>query len=165
MMSIKSLLIVLSSLSLIFLGACANNNQAANSETNPTTANTTQTTVQPTNVTKTESSGHAAKPLQGGQVVESGPYHLEFVPIKESKGFHLDFYLQKGDNHETVPNAKVVAQVQLPDGSEKTLPLPYDAAGKHYAATLSETTPGRYNVKIISEIGGEKVDGRFTFER
>jgi hypothetical protein len=164
-MLIKPLLIVVGSFSLIFLGACANNNQAANSGTNPSNANVTPSTAQPTNVTKTESSGHAAKPLQGGQVVESGPYHLEFVPIKESKGFHLDFYLQKGDNHETIPNAKVIAQVQLPDGSEKTLPLTYDAAGKHYAATLSETIPGRYNVKITSDIGGEKVDGRFSFER
>lgn len=165
MISIKCSLVVIGSLSLILLGSCASNNQAANSENNPTTANTTQPTAQQTNTTKTESSAHAPHSLKGGQVVESGPYHLEFVPIKESKGFHLDFYLQKGDNHETVPNAKVVAQVQLPDGSEKTLPLPYDAAGKHYAATLSDTAPGRYNVKITSEIGGEKVDGRFSFER
>lgn len=164
-MFIKSLLMIVGSLTLILLGSCASNNQAVNSETNSTSAKTTQSTAQQTNTTKTESSGHAAKPLKGGQVVESGSYHLEFVPIKESKGFHLDFYLQKGDNHETVPNAKVVAQVQLPDGTEKTIPLPYDAAGKHYAATLSETTPGRYNVKITSDIGGEKVDGRFSFER
>lgn len=165
MMSSKSLLIVLSSSILILLGACANNNQGANSEANPTNANVTASTTQQTNVNKTESSGHAAKPLQGGQVVESGPYHLEFVPIKESKGVHLDFYLQKGDNHETVPNAKVIAQVQLPDGSAKTLPLTYDAGGKHYAASISDTAPGRYNVKITSDINGEKVDGRFSFDR
>ncbi|OKH39350.1 hypothetical protein NIES2119_06310 [[Phormidium ambiguum] IAM M-71] len=165
MMSIKSLLIVLSSLSLIFLGACASNNQATNPGSTPTSAASPELTAQQSNVTKTESSGHTAKPLQGGQVVESGPYHLEFVPIKESKGFHLDFYLQKGDNHETIPNAKVTAQVQLPDGTEKTILLPYDAAGKHYAAVLPETASGQYNVKITSEIGGEKVDGRFSFNR
>ena len=165
MKPVKSLLIVLGSLSLILLGACSNNNQATSPESSPTSASSPESTAQQTNVTKTESSGHAAKPLKGGQVVESGPYHLEFVPLKESKGVHLDFYLQKGDNHETIPNAKVIAQIQLPDGTEKTIPLPYDAGGKHYAASLSATAPGRYNLKITSEIGGEKIDGRFSFER
>jgi hypothetical protein len=160
MKSIKSLLMILGSVSLILLGACGNNNQATNSDSSPTSA---ESTVQPTNATKTESSGHAAQPLKGGQVVESGPYHLEFVPLKEDKGTHLDFYLQKGDNHEPIPNAKVTAQVQLPDGTQKTLDLPYDAAGKHYAALLPVKAAGQYQVKITSDIGGEKVDGRFSF--
>ncbi len=164
-MSVKSLLTVVASLSLIFLGACGNNNQATKSESSPTSATKAESTAQQTNVTKTESSGHAAKPLNGGQVVESGPYHLEFVPDKENKGFHLDFYLQKGDNHETIPNAKVVAQVQLPDGTQKTLPLTYDAEGKHYAVLLSETTPGQYNVKITADVDGKKVDARYSFNR
>ena len=162
MKSIKSLLIVLSSASLIFLGACGNNNQATNSESSPTPA---EPTAQPTSAAKTESSGHAAKPLKGGQVVESGSYHLEFVPVKENNGTHLDFYLQKGDNHEAIPNAKVTAQVQLPDGTQKSLDLPYDVAGKHYAALLTEKAAGQYQVKIISDIDGQKVDGRFSFSQ
>lgn len=165
MKSIKSLLMLIGTVSLIFLGACGNNNQAANSESSPTIAKPAESTVQPTNADKTESSGHAAKPLKGGQVVESGPYHLEFVPMKEDKGTHLDFYLQKGYNHETIPNAKVTAQVQLPDGTQKTLDLPYDAVGKHYAALLPATATGQYQVKIISDIDGEKVDGRFSFNQ
>jgi hypothetical protein len=161
---IKSLLMFLGSVSLIFLGACGNNNQATNtnSDSSPTPA---ASTAQPTDAAKSESSGHAATPLKGGQVVESGSYHLEFVPGKEENGTHLDFYLQKGDNHEAIPNAKVTAQVQLPDGTQKTLPLTYDAQGKHYAALLPGKATGQYQVKITSDIDGKKVDGRFSFSQ
>ena len=165
MKSTKSLLMVLGSVSLIFIGACGNNNQTTNSASSPTSAKPAESTVQQTDATKTESSGHAAKPLKGGQVVESGPYHLEFVPVKEDSGTHLDFYLQKGDNHEAIPNAKVTAQVQLPDGTQKALDLPYDAGGKHYAALLAEKVTGQYQVKITSDIDGKKVDGRFSFNQ
>jgi hypothetical protein len=165
MKSIKSLLMVLGSASLFFLGACGNNNQATNSESSPTTPKPAESTAQQTDAAKTESSGHAAKPLKGGQVVESGPYHLEFVPVKENNGTHLDFYLQKGDDREAIPNAKVTAQVQLPDGTQKALPLTYDAGGKHYAALLSEKAVGQYQVKITSDIDGNKVDGRFSFSQ
>ena len=163
MKSIKSILMVLGSVSLILLGACGNNNQTTNSASSPTSAKPAESTAQQTDAAKTESSGHAAKPLKGGQVVESGPYHLEFVPVKEDSGTHLDFYLQKGDNHEAIPNAKVTAQVQLPDGTQKALPLTYDAEGKHYAALFPEKAAGQYQVKITSDIDGKKVDGRFSF--
>ena len=165
MKSPKSLLMVIGSVSLFFLGACGNNNQATNSDSSPTSTKPAESTAQPTDAAKTESSGHAAKPLKGGQVVESGPYHLEFVPVKENNGTHLDFYLQKGDNHEAIPNAKVTAQIQLPDGTQKTLDLPYDAAGKHYAALLPEKAAGQYQVKMIADVNGEKVNGRFTFNQ
>jgi hypothetical protein len=165
MKSIKSLLMVLGSASLIFLGACGNNNQTTNSASSPTSTKPAESTAQPTDAAKTESSGHAAKPLKGGQVVESGPYHLEFVPVKENNGTHLDFYLQKGDNHEAIPNAKVTAQVQFPDGTQKSLDLPYDAAGKHYAALLPGKAEGQYQVKVTSDIDGKKVDGRFSFSQ
>jgi hypothetical protein len=162
---IKSLLMVIGSASLIFLGACGNNNQAPSSDSSPTSTKPAESTAQPTDAAKTESSSHAAKPLKGGQVVESGAYHLEFVPVTENNGTHLDFYLKKGDNHEAIPNAKVTAQVQLPDGTQKTLPLTYDAEGKHYAALIPEKAAGQYQVKITSDIDGEKVDGRFSFNQ
>lgn len=181
MKSFKSFLIVTSVPLLIFLGACGNQNQAASpdkttntkpteaaktgSSTKPTEAAKTGSSTKPTEAAKTESSSHAAKPLKGGQVVESGKYHLEFVSEPEDSGTHLDFYLQKGDNHETIPNAKVTAQIQLPDGDEKTLPLTYDAGGKHYAALLPEKASGQYQVKVTAEVNGEKVDGRFNFTK
>jgi hypothetical protein len=164
MKSLRSLLIVTSVPLLILLGACGNENQAASPDNN-TNTKATEAASKPTEVAKTESSSHAAKPQKGGQVVESGKYHLEFVPEKEDNGTHLDFYLQKGDNHEAVPNAKVTAQIQLPDGTQKTLPLTYDAEGKHYAALLPGKASGQYQVKISSEINGEKVDGRFNFNK
>lgn len=162
---LKSLLISLGSVSLILLAACGNKNQTTNSDSSSTSAQPAESTAQPTEAAKTESSGHAAKPLKGGQVVESGPYHLEFVPVKEGSGTHLDFYLQQGDNHEAIPNVKVTAQVQLPDGTQKSLELPYDATGKHYAALLPAKAVGQYQVKITSDIGGNKVDGRFSFSQ
>jgi hypothetical protein len=113
---------------------------------------------------KAEKTDHPSE-SKGGQVIESGPYHLEFVSEPETDGTHMDFYLQKGDNHEAIPNAKVTAQVQLPDGTQKSLPLSYDAEGKHYTALLPGKASGEYNVAILSDVSGEKVNGRFTFNR
>lgn len=159
MKSLKSRLIVLGGVGLIFLGACSSGNQGSNSDS-PTTS--------PTETEATSEAGQsdaAGKPQAGGQVVESGPYHLEFISESEDNGTHLDFYLQRGDNHEAVPNAKVTAQVQLPNGQQKSLPLTYDAEGKHYTAMLPDKAPGEYLVVMTSDINGEKVNGRFTFSQ
>lgn len=102
---------------------------------------------------------------EGGQVVESGPYHLELVPEPEANGIHLDFFLQKGDTHEPIADAKVMAQVQSPDGTQESLEMTYDSDGKHYTAMLPATASGNYSVAILSDIGGEKVNGRFTFAK
>lgn len=105
------------------------------------------------------------KVSQGGQVIESGPYHLELVTGKKSGGTHLDFYLQKGDTHEAISGATVTAKVQLPDGSEKTVDFKYDAEGKHYFAQLPETAPGEYKIAVLTDIAGEKVNGRFSVKQ
>ena len=157
MKSFQSLLIGLSSVGLIVLGACSNSNQATNPEESPAAT--------PEATAETEQSDQAGASQAGGQVVESGPYHLEFVPMKEANGTHLDFYLQKGDTHEAIPNAKVTAQVQSPDGTQKTVPLSYDAEGKHYTAMLPEKATGQYQVRVVSDISGEKVNGRFSFSQ
>lgn len=124
------------------------------------TASSPTTPVKATTATKPGSHGG-----QGGQIIESGPYHLELLTIKEAEGTHIDFFLQKGEAHEPIPNATVTAQVQLPDGSQKALPMQYDAEGKHYYADLPATMPGEYKVAILSDIQGEKVNARYTFKR
>lgn len=161
---LKLSLVVIGSAGLFLLGACGNNSS-------DTKVDKTTVASPSDKVTKTEPSSDKAASNKdgvankGGQVIESGKYHLEFVPVKEADGTHLDFYLQTGDNHEAVSNAKVTAQVQLPDGSQKEVPLTYDAAGKHYAALLPEKSTGEYKVAVLSEINGEKVNGRFSFKR
>ena len=159
---LKASLIIVGSVGLILLGACTGEQQAGNVEKSPTDTTSSSPAVSPSeSAAKTDHS----KPAKGGQVVEAGKYHLEFVPEKEANGTHLDLYLQTGDTHEAIPNAKVQAQVQMPNGEQKALALAYDAAGKHYAVLLPEQAPGEYKVVILSEIDGEKVNGRFTFNR
>lgn len=164
----KLSLILLGSAGLLFLGACTSNNQETNSSNNP--VNSSHISTQPTESTTQENTeakaaNHAAVPQAGGQVVESGSYHLEFLSEPEAEGTHLDLYLQQGGNHEAIPNAKVTAQVQLPDGTQKTIPLSYDVEGKHYTTMLPGNASGQHQVKITSDINGEKVDGRFSFNR
>ncbi len=155
--------ILLSLASLAVLAACSNNT--------PTTSSTTATTVAKVETAQANSTPSATKsetkhgaPQQGGQVIESGIYHLELVIAPEENGIHLDFFLQKGDTHEAIPDAKVTAQVHLPDGTQKNLDLAYDAPAKHYGVNLSGKAKGEYKVVILSDIKGEKVNGRFNFK-
>ncbi|MEG3940787.1 MULTISPECIES: hypothetical protein [unclassified Microcoleus] len=158
MKMLKSSLIILGSVGLLFLGACGKGDQTSDTNTTPPPPPVAS---QPASSAPAATS--AAKGANGGQVVNSGPYHLEFVPEKEATGTHLDLYLQKGDKKEPVPDAKVTAQVQLPNGKQQTLALKYDPEGKHYAVVFPGKEPGQYPVKMNADINGEKVDGRFTF--
>ena len=97
--------------------------------------------------------------------MEVGKYHLELVALPETGGTHLDFYLLTGDNHQSIPDAKVTAQIELPNGEQKTLDLSYDSQGEHYAVLLPGETPGEYKVSVLTDIEGEKVNGRFNFKR
>ncbi len=164
MKSLKSGLIILGSVGLLFLGACSNGNQATNTENSPATSTSSSQTpsVLTSPVTKTDSQ-HGES--HGGQVVETGSYHLEFVPEKEASATHMDIYVLKGDNHQIVPDAKVTAQVQLPDGKQKTVAFTYDANDKHYTAKLTEKAIGQYQVKVTADVKGEKLNGRFTFNQ
>ncbi len=168
MKPLTSGIIVLASAGLLLLGACskeAKTSDSASPAATPSaeTASPAATTPPTATTAKAESSGDGKS--KGGQVVESGKYHLELVPEKEGGGTHLDFYLQKGDTHEAIATAKVTADIQSPDGKQKTIPLSYDASGKHYAAALAEKATGQYQVKITATIGSEKVDGRFNFNQ
>lgn len=165
---LKSGLILLGSVGFILLGSC--NNSASNTEAASPAANTSKTEAASTDKNdKEDSHKHAShegkEHSHGGQVVELGQYHLELVSEKEDKGSHIDFYLEKGEKHDPVPNAKVTAQIQLPDGTQKTIPLTYEAEGKHYTAVLPEKATGQYQVKVTADVNGEKVDGRFSFNQ
>jgi len=111
-----------------------------------------------------DSEDHSA-PSQGGQVVETGAYHMELVPLPEGDGIHLDLYLQTGDTHEPVAEATAVAQVQLPDGTQQEIPMEYDAAGEHFFAFIPTQATGEYKTVIQTDIQGEKVNGRFSFSK
>lgn len=155
-MNIKTSLIIISSLGSILLGACSNST--------PSTS-TSNLNSSPVEVAQSPSENARPQEFKGGQVIESGGYHLEFVPELENRGTHIDFYLQKSDSHEAISNAKVTAQVQLPNGTQQSFPLAYDAEGKHYAALIPGRASGQYDVVILSDISGEKVNGRFMFKR
>jgi hypothetical protein len=168
MESLTSKIIVIASTGLLLLGGCGKAAKTDDSASTPSTS--PAETTAPATATKPMASGdHSEKsamsPKKGGQVVESGKYHLELVPEKEDGGTHLDFYLMKSDNHESVATAKVTADVQSPDGKQKTIPLTYDASGKHYAAPMGEKAKGQYQLKVTATIGGEKIDGRFKVDQ
>jgi hypothetical protein len=164
MTMIKSLLLTAGSASLLFLGACSGGgNQASAPATRPPMSPTPVPSASPA-----AASGHNAeneKKAGGGMVVESGAYHLELLPEKEGGDTHLDLFLQKHDTHESVANAKVTAQVQLPDSSQKSVEMTYNPEAKHYTAKVTSVASGEYKVVIQSEIGGEKVNARYAFKQ
>jgi hypothetical protein len=145
----------------LLLGACSNNSPTS-STTNSSAAPAT-VEVSPAVGMKIEK-GEESK-SKGGQVVESGKYHLELLPEKEASVTHLDLFIQKGDTHDDVTDAKVTAEVQLPSGKQENIALSYDASGKHYAAVLPGIAPGQYQMKVTATIGTDKADGRFSFSR
>lgn len=99
-----------------------------------------------------------------GEVVEVDGYHLELSAHKEAKATHMDLLLQKGEKHESVTDAKVTAQIQLPDGSSKNLDLVYQPGEKVYGAEIADLPAGNYKVAVLSEIAGKKVNARFNLK-
>ena len=143
----------------LLLGACASGGEQAASD-----APAASPSVGESPAASSEMADHSA-PAQGGQVVEVGTYHLELVTSSETNGTHLDLFLQNGDTHEAIEGATVTGQVQLPNGSQKEIEFEYDAEGKHYTAMLSEAASGEYKVAVLTDIDGEKVNGRFSFTK
>ncbi len=168
-MTFKSVAITFASLGVLFLGACSSGtNQASSPSPAATPAAEAKPSAAPTSADKLHSDEKHSDEKHGGhggQVVEVGDYHLELLLGKESGETHMDVFLQKGETHEAVPNAKLTAQVQTPDGAQKTLAFEYDPAEKHYTAKLPSTAPGDYKVAILSDIKGEKINGRFSFKQ
>jgi hypothetical protein len=160
--------VLFAGLSLLTLASCASEQPSATENSPAVSASVERSPSEASAVRETPAavpSNSHSHGGQGGQVIETGEYHLELVTIPEATGTHLDFFLQKGDNHEAIPNAKVTAQIQLPNGTQQSLDMSYDAQGKHYAVLLPATATGEYKVAILSDIGGKKVNGRFTFTK
>jgi len=158
MKSLKSNLIILGSVGLLFLVACNKGAQA--SDTNISRASSPV-------ASQPASSALAAAPgkLIIWQVMEFEGYHFEFGTQKKATGTHLVLFLQKKDKKEPVPNAKVTAQVQLPNGKQQTLPLKYDAKGKHYAVVFPSKQPGQYPVNMTAIINQVEVGTSFAFNQ
>lgn len=149
------------------LAACSNSPTSPSPTTSPNAVTTKEPS--PQTVAKTDSKAdkkpeNHGKPNQGGQVVEVGAYHLELLLGKEENNIHLDFFLQTGDTHAAVADAKVTAQVEFPDGTQKSYDLAYDAPNQHYAINLPTSASGEYKIAILTDIKGEKVNGRFNFK-
>ncbi len=144
----------------MLLASCSSGEKAAQSPSNNAVIDSAAST-SPT----IKSEAPAPKSNKGGQVVESGKYHLELVTEKSASETHLDIYLQKGSDHQAITDAKISGEVQSPDGQSKTVTFTYDAEGKHYAVVFPGKTAGAYQLKITAVIGGDKADGRFSFDR
>lgn len=167
MILFKRIVVAVGSTGLL-LGACNSNPTATPpqatviSSTSPSTIASSPPT--PTQTPSIATTDHA-KPTQGGQVVEVGQYHLELLAAPENEGLHIDLYLLQGDNHTSVPNATVTANVQLPDGSQQTVSMTYNSSESHYKAYLNSKATGTYKVTVLTNINGEKINGRFGFKR
>jgi hypothetical protein len=164
-------LIVLVSAGLISLGACSSNPTAK-----------TENTSKAESTTKTEEKGAAgdthksggkhvagdthkeSKGGHSGQTVQVGKYHVEFKPDPDKEAIHLDTILH-GEQDKQITDAKLIAQVQLPDGSNKTLPVPYNAEEKQYTTSLPMAGAGDYKVVMQADINGEKFNSRFSFKK
>lgn len=173
MKSLKFGFVILASTGLLFLGACSGGTQESASSEKTEVAKTTTDTTSKTETPKSDvaSKKEAGKHEEGkehshgGQVVESGQYHLELVAEKAEKETHLHLHVEKGEKHEPITNAKVTAQLQLPDGTQKNLDLKYDVKEKNYTNILAGNIAGQYQMKITVDVAGEKVNGRFNFNQ
>lgn len=91
------------------------------------------------------------------QSKNSDIYNLELIVDSESGNeIHLDLCLEKGNKQ--IEDAKVKAEIKLPNGQEKTIPLNYVAEKKHYHNVLPEKIKGEYKIAIMANIGNERIN-------
>lgn len=100
---------------------------------------------------------------QGGQVVEVANYDLELVTTAENNDAHLDFYLQTRDDYQNVPNADVMADIQLPDGTQRQFTFEYDTQQEHYTFDLRNVLEEQYQMKVTVNFSVEIVSSEFYF--
>jgi hypothetical protein len=140
----------------ILLASCSSGEQAAQVPANE---------AKEPSVAETKISGKEPTSKKGGQVVESGKYHLELVPEKSANETHLDLFVLNTTDHQAIAGAKVSGEIQSPDGQVKPITFNYDAEGKHYTGIVPGKTTGAYQLKVTATIDSNKADGRFSFNR
>lgn len=153
---------------VLFLSSCSNAEKTAQAPaSNAVIESTASTSKENKESPKAKEEGKTKKEHsgKGGQVVESGAYHLELVPEKTEANTILELYVQKGDDHQAIPDAKVSGEVQYPDGQVKPVTFVYEDKEKHYEGTVPGKAAGSYQLKITTAVGKDKVDGRFNFDR
>ena len=167
---LKSLILTTVSLGLLCLGACNSRENQASAPASIPSVSSPAPSSSPAPKSASAMADHpdpahhyGAHDVSSGTVVESGSYQLKFVPEKEGAETHLDLFLEKTASHEAVPNAKVTANIQLPDGTQKSVAMVYDAAEKHYTVKIPSAATGEYKVDIQSVIGSETVKAHYTF--
>jgi hypothetical protein len=158
MKSLKSNLIILGSVGLLLLVACNKGAQASDTNSSPASSPVAS---QPASSAPAPASANATP--RG--FLKYGGYHLECLTEKKATGTHLYAYLQTENKKEPVPNAKVTAQVQLRNGKQQTLPLKYDAKGKHYAVVFPSKQPGQYPVIMTADINRVNLGFSFVFNQ
>jgi hypothetical protein len=158
-MKITSLSLLIGGAALL-LASCSSGEKAAQAPANSPA--TEQVSPAASIEAKSAMKEHGGK---GGQVVESGKYHLELIPEKSANETHLDLYVQKGDDHQAISDAKVSGEIQSPDGQSKSITFTYDTEGKHYVGVVPGKTAGAYQLKVTANVGGDIADGRFSFNR
>jgi len=165
-----SSIIIASSVGLIYLSACSNNNSVKKTESSP--ANLTLSSP-PEKIVKEgekhiEGDPHkhagVGKDGHSGQVVQVGKYHVEFRPDPDKDTISLNTVVH-GDKDKQIVDAKLLAQVQLPDGSNKMLPVLYNPEEKQYTAKLPVGGAGDYKVVIQVDVNGDKFNTRFSFKK
>jgi hypothetical protein len=92
-------------------------------------------------------------------------YHLELTTDRTKDGIYIDFYLQDRQNLQTISNANVIAEVELPTKEQIELELVYDEHSKHYTVLLPQKLPGLYQVRITANLQGEIIKGFFSFNQ
>ena len=170
--SCQTKMLILIGVSVGILNACSSN-PATTTQSVPASPTTVPTPTaaspspQPAAATppaKPSDDSHATGAQHGGQVVEMGNYHLELLAAPEGEKIHVDFWLLTGANHASVQDAKVIANIQFPNGTQKSVDLVYDQAGQHYKALVPGFATGEYRVVVQTNHKGEKVNGRFNFK-
>ena len=151
---IKIGLMGLFSAGLLLLGACSNSDKAANQSTATTTA--AKTEEQPKDPTK-----HT----HTSQVVQLERYHIDLRPDPDGDFIHLDTKIHDLQDRPII-DAKIVAQVQLPDNTNQTIQVKYNVEEKQYTGKLTASKAlGDYKVVLLTNARGEKFNSRFSFKK